>query len=202
MQNQLLAMLILTSWAQVKRDERRLPEPPVDSMVIHIGVRTGGNQQIRKITVTMPAPPAPADENDEHRPALPMMHFNINSAVVERENFDRWLFEDGRPEGERQKHLEEILQAKVNATARVHQLTQPQRAKLRLAGRGDIKRFFDQVQERRSAFEIDRKSFRTGHQALRRLEPLTQLYQEGPFGDGSLYAKTLHKINHDQKLGH
>jgi hypothetical protein len=33
---------------------------------------------------------------------------------------------------------------------------------------------------------------------VRRLEPLSKVYQEGPFGDGSLYAKTLQKIRDDQ----
>ena len=32
-----------------------------------------------------------------------------------------------------------------------------------------------------------------------RLEPLAQTYQKGAFGDGSLFAKTLRRIAHDQK---
>jgi hypothetical protein len=50
------------------------------------------------------------------------------------------------------------------------------------------------VEERRAEFEKERKTFQAGFAALRRLEPLSKVYQEGPFGDGSLYAKTLRKI--------
>jgi hypothetical protein len=129
------------------------------------------------------------------------MRLNINMAVVERENFDRWLFDDRRDQGERSRHLDDILRAKVAAAALSHNLTEPQQAKLRLAGRGDIKRFFDQVEDRRSEFEIDRQSYNTGRAALIRLDPLTRLYREGPFGNGSLFAKTLRRINDDRKAG-
>ena len=82
-----------------------------------------------------------------------------------------------------------------------HKLTDSQRTKLRLAGRGDIKCLFDQVEDRRRDFEKDGHNFRAGLAALQRLDPLTQVYREGPFGDGSLFSKTLFKINDDQKAG-
>jgi hypothetical protein len=163
--------------------------------------RLRDNRRVREITVAAPAPAAPVDEDDDQQPPQPVVRLNIMAMVVERENFDRWLFDDGRSEGERQTHLEAILQSKVELAASAHRLTEPQRAKLRLAGRGDIKRFFDQVEERRSAFEIDRRSFRTGHAALLRLGDLSQVYHNGPFGDGSLFAKTLRRINDDRRAG-
>jgi hypothetical protein len=73
--------------------------------------------------------------------------------------------------------------------------------KLRIAGRGDIKRFFDQVETQKRAFEIARRHFKTGVAALRGLDSLSRLYQEGPFGDGSLFAKTLKKIKKDERDG-
>ena len=83
----------------------------------------------------------------------------------------------------------------------MYKLTDPQVAKLRLAGRGDIKRFFDEVRNRRDEFEIARKTFNSGLAALRRLDELSPSYREGPFGSGSLFAKTLQKINSDRKAG-
>ncbi len=200
MQYQLIALLLLASWARQRGDQRPLPEAPRDRRVVRVMV--GGHHGIREITVAVPAPAAPADEDDDQRPPQPVvLHLNIMATAVERENFDRWLFDDGRSEGERQRHLEAILQSKVALAASAHQLTGPQRAKLRLAGRGDIKRFFDQVEDRRSAFEIDRQSFKTGLAALRRLDDLSQSYHEGPFGDGSLFAKTLRRINDERRAG-
>jgi hypothetical protein len=121
--------------------------------------------------------------------------------VVERENFDRWLFDDGRSEQGRQQHLEDILDAKVELAGLVYKLNGPQREKLRVAGRGDIKRFFDQVADRRREFEIERRGFQSGRAALVRLAPLSQTYQQGPFGAGSLFTKTLRKIHDDPEDG-
>ncbi len=203
MQIPLLAMLMLTSWAQVRGNERAFPEPPRDRHVFSINVMMGARRKVRQITVAMPAPPAAADEDedDDQRPARPVMRLDIRTAVLERENFDVWMFADEPTESARLRHLDDILRARVEAAAREHKLTGPQRAKLRLAGKGDIKRFFDQVEERRSAFETERQTWKTGLAALRRLDALLQIYQEGPFGDGSLFAKTLHRINEDQKAG-
>jgi hypothetical protein len=202
---QLIASLLLASWAQQGGDRRPFPEAPRHRRVVGVAVRDnrlGGNRGIREITVAAPAPAVPADEDDDEQPTrLVVERLNIAVMEVERENFDRWLFDDGRPEGERQGHLEAILQSTIERAARAHRLTEAQRAKLRLAGRGDIKRFFDQVEERRSAFEIDRRSFRTGHAALQRLGDLSQIYHEGPFGNGSLFVKTLRRINDDRRAG-
>jgi hypothetical protein len=119
--------------------------------------------------------------------------------VVARENFDRWLFDDDTgDEVSRGRHLERLLQTRVDAATREHKLTPAQRAKLHLAGRGDIKRFFDQVEDRRREFETERRVYRNGLAALRRLEPLGQVFRDGPFGDSSLFAKTLQRINDEQ----
>jgi hypothetical protein len=199
--NRLFAMLILASWTQVKGDERLRPAPPRDKIVVGVSSMVGGNRQVRQVTLTMPAPPTPDDECEDHPPVRPARLLNINAAEVEGENFERWLFPDEHTEEARQTHLDDILRAKIENAYREQNLTGPQRAKLRLAGRGDIKRFFDQVQDERNAFEIERKTVHAGLAALRRLDPLVQIYQEGPFGDGSLFAKTLHRINVDQKAG-
>jgi hypothetical protein len=45
------------------------------------------------------------------------------------------------------------------------------------------------------------KTFDTGLAALRRLDEISPSYREGPFGSGSLFAKTLQKINNDRKTG-
>ena len=143
--------------------------------------------------LSMPA----LDDEDEEPLARRNMPFNILTSVLEPENFDRWLFGDEQSAADRHRHLDGILRSKVNAATKTHKLTGSQRAKLRLAGRGDIKRFFDQVEDRRPDFEKDRHNFRAGFAALQRLNPLAQVYSEGPFGDGSLFAKTLAKISND-----
>ena len=197
MRTRFLAMLILTSWAQLRGAQRMLPEPPRGGPLVGVNLTRGGQPQMFLISIEMPAPPD--EDDDDHRPPRPIMRLDLKTAVLERENFDRFLFADERSEGERRRHLEELLAVKVEAAAARLDLTDRQRAKLRLAGRGDIKRFFDRVGDRKGAFERSRRGFKTGMAALRGLEPLAQLYQEGPFGDGSLFAKTLRKIVDDRE---
>jgi hypothetical protein len=194
---QLLTMVFLASLGQERKERRPIPAPPARGQIvnIHVGIARNGNADIRQITLSMPAP---ADDEEE-RPAPRNMPFNILTSVVDPENFDRWVFDDEQSEADRFRHLDDILQSKVDTAAKAHKLTDAQRAKLRLAGRGDIKRFLDQVEERRQDFEKERHNFRTGFAALQRLNPLAQIYREGAFGDGSLFAKTLSRINNEQK---
>ncbi len=198
MQSQLVAMLILTSSTQIRGDERPQPQPPPVRSITTIRFRAAAGGEAHELTLEMPAPAA---EDDDQPPARPVMRLDLNNAMLERENFDRWLFPHDQSQYARDEHLKELLDAKIDLAALTHTLTGPQRAKLRLAGRGDIKRFFDEVQMRRDEFEIDRKTFNTGLAALRRLDDLSPTYRVGPFGAGSLFAKTLHKINNDRKTG-
>jgi hypothetical protein len=150
----------------------------------------------------MPAQAAQAGDDDDPPPAQVVMPIRPRMMVLDRDNFDRWLFAQEQSEPARQEHLNDALDARINLAVREHTLTPSQRAKLRLAGRGDIKRFFDHVQQRRDEFEIARKDFNIGLAALRRLDELSPIYRDGPFGAGSLFAKTLHKINNDRKAVH
>jgi hypothetical protein len=190
MQYPLFAVLVLASSAQVNGDVRPLPEAP---RVRYAHVKLAGDT--RQILLEVPKQSAPADE--ESPLVRPPRHANITTLMLGRVNFDRWLFDDGGDEAVRQRHLDDLLRANVEALAGKYKLSEPQRAKLRLAGRGDIKRFFDNVEERRRDFETDRRDLQAGVAALHRLAPLSQLYRDGPFGDSSLFAKTLRKIRHE-----
>ena len=97
----LVAMLILVSGTQQGGGDRPRPQPRADVQVFRLRVMVGGERQARRLTLAMPAPVAPVDEDDDRQPAQPIRHFNIRTAVVEPENFDRWLFADERSEEER-----------------------------------------------------------------------------------------------------
>jgi hypothetical protein len=208
MQYPLFATLVLISWAQASGNETpraetgALPEPP---RVRHTAqVLVGG--KIHAIILEIPAQLAPADEEDDLPAARRPIRLDantINNAWLAADNFDRWLFADSRlPKEVQQRWLERVLERKIEVTAWELKLSGPQQAKLRLAGRGDIKRFFDEVEDRRRDFERDRRNYKSGLAALRRLELLELTYLGGPFDDGSLFARTLHKINDDRKAGH
>jgi hypothetical protein len=202
MQNPLLAMLVLASCIQQGVEDR--PRPPRGKRVATVRALDVRTRQPREITLAMPAHLSPVDEEEvvDGEP-LPQrqLPFFLNTLEVEPENFDRWLFGDDQSEEARKTHLGEVLEARIDAFERRHLLTDKQRAKLRTAGRGDIKRFFDEVQNRRRAFEKERQTYRTGRVALARLAPLSELYQEGPFGEGSLFAKMAQRIKDERKAG-
>ena len=197
MQTQLVMMLILASTAQLKADDKSRPEHLRVWPVTTIHFRTAG--EVHELTLEMPAPDG---EDDEPPPAQPPIGgFNLNRAMLVSDNFDRWLFPRELSERARVDRLKEILDARIVDVAQANKLTDHECAKLRLAGRGDIKRFFDEVQKRKDQFEIDRKSFNTGLATLRRLDELSPTYRDGPFGPGSLFVKTLHKIRNDRQTG-
>ena len=131
MSRQLLTMLFLASLAQEKNERRPIAAPPARGHVVN--VRVGIGREIRQITLSMPDP---ADEP----PAPRNIPFNILTSVVDPENFDRWLFADDQSGAGRHRHLDDILRSRVDAAIMANKLTDSQRTKLRLAGRGDIKR--------------------------------------------------------------
>jgi hypothetical protein len=191
MQSQLLLMLLLASTSQVRSRPEPLAEPPGRRiMTVRLVVRF----ETRELTVSWPTPPL-----EEGEPPQRPMRLNLNTAVVEPVNFDRWLFEDAGFEMPPQQHLDEVLRARLDAAAREYDLTTAQRLKLQLAGKGDIKHFFDQVEERRREFEEARRDYVAGMKILKGLNDLSPIYTDGPFGVDSLFAKTLRRIREDQK---
>jgi hypothetical protein len=126
MQYPLFATLVLISWAQARGNERpraetgALPEPP---RVRHTAqVLVGG--KIHAIILEIPAPLAPADEEDDLPAARRPMRLDINTintAWLAADNFDRWLFADSRlPKEVQQRWLEHVLQRKIEVTAWEH----------------------------------------------------------------------------------
>ena len=195
-----VATLLLAS-ASLAQERVAFPAPPDGMRSVGVGVMINGRQEVRQLTYSLRSDPEPNDEDVAPPDAQPPARLNINDMVIERENFDRWLFADGRSEEEHRRRLDDALLERAETATRSHRLTEAQRAKLLLAGRGDIKHFFDEVERGRADFEIARMNFRSGHASLTGLDRLTQIYRQGPFGDGSLFAKTLNKIESDRKVG-
>ena len=64
---------------------------------------------------------------------------------------------------------------------------------LELASRGDIKRFFDKVEVKRKAFQLVRNDQQKFGEFYQQIQPLQQTFNQGLFGDDSLFAKTVKK---------
>ncbi|WP_435018097.1 hypothetical protein TA3x_000042 [Tundrisphaera sp. TA3] len=114
--------------------------------------------------------------------------------------YDRWIFGSKVDPASRREWLNHRLDVRIGWAARARQLTPAESEKIRLAGSGDIKRFLDLAESMRGEFDAVRLNEDAGRQYLNnRLSPIRVLFQEGPFGEDSLYAKALRKVEDDRK---
>jgi hypothetical protein len=112
------------------------------------------------------------------------------SILVSDEQLDRWVFGSGGA-GESRRRLEWSLTSHLNDVDRICSLTAVQKNKLLLAGRGDIKRFFDHVEETRTRIHhewLDRVELQAILQEFQRRAPNSR---PELFGEKSLFSKSL-----------
>jgi len=113
--------------------------------------------------------------------------------IFSDEAFNGLVFGNAAAANEPLSRLEVILRDKIEAIDRVCQLDDTQKAKLRLAGHGSIQRCFDRVEELRMRYRSA-----TDYSTVRELNvdatPLRFLLTFGPFGERSLFGKTLRRV--------
>lgn len=123
--------------------------------------------------------------------------------AISMEQFDMWIFQ-GMPD--RGKGGREALESRVDLeTLRISQtitLDEAQTNHLKLAGRGDVKRFFDRVEKARRQFltmqdRLERNNLNEAHQLA---VPLQQELMVGLFGPKSLLQKTIASTLNEQQL--
>jgi len=115
--------------------------------------------------------------------------------MIAERTFDRYVLGGMADPDSARAYLESVLTERIDAIDPQHRLTPDQRNKLLLAGRGDIKHLFDQIEEERREFKRLRTDVRGCQIFLRELEPLVLSVQQGPFDADSLLAKTLKKMS-------
>jgi hypothetical protein len=175
------------------------PDHPTLRICLHLtvllisGGMAAGNSWAQGLVVennVEVAPEASEDEVDEVAAApVNRAFFVLNDA-----QFDQWVFGDpGNSRGGRSR-LDSLLSLQVDEVGRTCHVSDLDRKKLLLAGRGDIKRFFDLVEEKRRKFDKVKTDQNKVGEIYRELLPLQLALNSGLFGDGSLYAKTLKRI--------
>lgn len=118
--------------------------------------------------------------------------------VLAPENFDFRIFNELISDEARRARMEEALDLLIDRAAAVHGLKAAERTRLRLAGRGDIKHFFDRLAEARRAFDRVRRDAGAGLDFLNQIR-LQDPGSFGAFGDDSLFAKTLARTLRDRR---
>lgn len=111
--------------------------------------------------------------------------------MVSDQNFEMGVYGNLRTTAAARAQFGQAFSLRTDEIEKACGLTGTQKDKLLLAARGDMKRFFDRVEERRQAFQLaktDQVKYQEFHQSL---TPLRQTLAKGLFGEGSLFSKTV-----------
>ncbi|MFN0056057.1 MAG: hypothetical protein ACKV0T_28255 [Planctomycetales bacterium] len=109
------------------------------------------------------------------------------------ENFDQWIYGGNRNAAAGRKRLDSQLQLRIDEVDRVCGVTPEQKKKLELAGRADIRRFHEQVDEKRKKFQLVKGDQNKIGEFFQEIQPLQLIVRNGPFGQGSFFDKALRK---------
>jgi hypothetical protein len=123
--------------------------------------------------------------------------------IETRINIDQQIFQGVGNAAQAREKLESTLTLQVEDLDRTCGLSPVQKKKLILAGQGDIKRFFDRVDEIRSKSKQIPNNPNRFNVLWQELQPLQNAYRTGLFREESIYSKALAKtLSEDQNAKH
>lgn len=133
------------------------------------------------------------DEDEEEAPVAQAGMVRINAFVMNDAQFDQWVFGNmgvANPGAARNK-LDSMLTLNVDSLDRVCRLTPLQKKKLVLAGHGDIKRFFDRIDDLRKKFTKNKNDQNAWQNLWQEVQPLRNSFNSGFFEGDSIFAKSI-----------
>ncbi len=137
-------------------------------------------------------PPASAQESDEPEedaPAAPPVPRRV--VRIPDRQFERWLFGiDGNAETAR-RIAEARLRSRIGFIDQLCGISREQSKKLELAGRGDLKHFFDHVQEMRERCRAAEDDIVRLRRIVEEAQDQGKVFRQQLFNDESMFAKTL-----------
>ncbi len=87
-----------------------------------------------------------------------------------------------------------MLDLLIGEVDRACSLSDGQKTKLHLAGRGDIKRYFDRIDEKRRQFQDVKTDMNKFAAFQQEIQPLRVDANSGLYGESSIFAKTIPKV--------
>lgn len=136
-------------------------------------------------SLTTAQQPVVEDEEDE---VVPMQQFGF---VMPEENFEQWIFQRHGNAAQARVALKSTLQMQIDAVDRDCQLTDAQKQRLLLAGKGDMSRFFDRVEQVRKKFRAVKNDQQKFNEIWQHIQPLQMEIQSGLFGVDSLFHRSI-----------
>lgn len=140
---------------------------------------------------------APPEEDDDLAPEQPEQAVVQNMFFVNEGNFDQWVFSGLGNAAAGRTRIDAMLALKVDEADRACALTDAQKARLRLLGRGDVKRLFERVEEKRKQFQLVRSDQQKFQNFYQEIQPLQQAFQSGPFDEASFFARGVKGVLDD-----
>jgi hypothetical protein len=133
------------------------------------------------------------DEPDENQnaQAAGRMRAVIVQQTASVEQVDQWVFGRFGGSGGARNKLDSSLKLRIEDLDRTCHISDLQKKKLLLAGRGDIKRFFDRIDDLKSKFQSGQND--PNGNIWQDIQPLQVELNAGLFGDASIYKKTIGK---------
>lgn len=117
------------------------------------------------------------------------------------QQFEQWVFQQYGNAATARTKLKEALELYTEDIDQACSLSELQRQKLRLAGRGDIDRFFRSFEKVKQKFEVIRNDQQKVNQIFQEIAPLQAQLTTGLFTRDSLMQKCLvNTINREQFL--
>ena len=156
--------------------------------------RSQGMIVVREEVAVQP-PGEKADEEEDTDENVPQQAA-MGVFVMNDDQFDQWVFGGGGPVNSgaaRRNRLESLLTLQVDDVGKACKLSEIQKRKLILAGKGDIKRFLDKVDEKRKKFDKVKTDQNKVNEIYQELQPLQVTLNSGLFTEGSIFSKTLKK---------
>lgn len=129
-----------------------------------------------------------------------LSHASANEVIVIGRNqvtlqqFERWVFQHFRSMKNARTSLLAELTLKVDELDRICDLDDTQRRKLSLAGRGDVKRFFDNYEQVKTKFQRTRPEDREINSVFQEIAPLQAAIQAGLFDGDSIIHRSLKNV--------
>lgn len=119
---------------------------------------------------------------------------------IQENQFESWVFQNFPSAQAARAKLDQMLVLHTEDVDRGCSLTESQKKKLQLAGRGDIKKFFEEVEVVRKKFLLVRKDQNKINEIWQDIQPLQMTFMSGLHGEKSLFHKTLRNmLNPEQR---
>jgi hypothetical protein len=126
----------------------------------------------------------------------------VSAPAVSEQQFDAWVFrQDRTPEAARWR-LDSLLELQIDEYDRACKLSAPQKQKLQLSGRGDIKRFFDRYETAKDRYRNLTGENQNVQEILQEANPLSAALQAGLFGETSLLRRSIPNVLTTEQLSH